>query len=90
MVETLQIMRQKADTVAGVVKNISTIEDPNVALLYANSRLVAWRHNLFHKCFKNTLNMPSNWTNAQAAEFFASVLKAIEEDMDTLAKKGDE
>jgi hypothetical protein len=52
MVETLQIMRQKADTVAGVVKNISTIEDPNVALLYANSRLVAWRHNLFHKCFK--------------------------------------
>ena len=32
----------------------------------------------------------SNWTNAQAAEFLASVLKAIEEDMDTLAKKGDE
>ncbi len=86
---TVQNMRQMAEIVAGVVKNILALEDPDTTLLYANSRLVAWRHILFYKCFENTLvaipaSLPSNWTSAQAAEFFATLTYALETDMAAL------
>jgi hypothetical protein len=77
--------QQDLRLVAGVVEDISNLEDPNTALLYVNSRLIAWRHNLFHKCFKNTLeaipaSLPSNWTRAEATEFFAALVAALEKD----------
>jgi hypothetical protein len=86
---TVQNMRQMAEIVAGVVKDILALEDPDTTLLYANSRLVAWRHILFYKCFENTLvaipaSLPSNWTSAQAAGFFATLTNALETDMAAL------
>jgi hypothetical protein len=87
--ERIAVMRQKADVVTGIAKDISSIKDPTYVLFHVNTRLTPWRHNLPRVYFEKTLmaipeSLPSNWTRAQAAEFFSVLTKALEEDVAAL------
>jgi hypothetical protein len=89
VIEKISTMRKKADIVADIIKDISSVKSPIESLLQVNCRLTPWRHNLSRDYFENTLIaipecLPSNWTRAQAADFFASLTKALEEDVAAL------
>ena len=87
--EKILTLRARAETVSGIVKSISTINNPTESLHHVNNRLMPWRHSLPRDYFENTLQaipegMPSNWTRARAKDFFAALTKAIDDDVSNL------
>ena len=90
MKETLLAMQERANLLSGIIKSISAIKSPVDSLAHVNNnRLSSWRHNLPLDYFENTIraigpSLPSNWTRAQAAEFFAALTKALEDDVASL------
>lgn len=82
-------MLKKADTVTDIVKYISSLDDPYVALIHTYSRLHPLRHDLPHKYFSKTLLalpecLSPSWNRTQAAEFCACLTQALKEDVAAL------
>jgi hypothetical protein len=87
--EEIHAMRARAKIFSDIIAQVSSIKDPIMSLGYANTRLAPWRHMLPRVYFENTIQTlpegyPSNWTRASASEFFSSLSKALESDLNDL------
>ena len=79
-------MRARGEFFQRMVSDIILVKDPVQSLLHANTRLSSWRHSLPHTHFPRTIEVmyegyPSRWTTYQAYTFFASLSKALEDDL---------
>jgi hypothetical protein len=87
--EAQTTMRARGEFFQRMVSEIMLVKDPVQSLLHANTRLLPWRHNLPRMYFPRTLEVmpegyPSNWTTCQSYRFFASLSKAVEDDLASL------
>lgn len=78
-------MHKRGKMVADILFKASTIQEPQMTLIYCKAFILPWRHYVEATCFPNLLqvlpsDLPPSWTRAGASAFLLSVSRALEQD----------